>query len=135
MNEQEQKAAEDAIREGEDQYWTLWKEGKINELIDLFHDNFLGWPSSRVEPINKGDIAEFMQNAGKLIGYTIGSFYSNVISPTSGMVYYYWARVQSLTVNKQEVEIPFAGRTSHIWIKEKGKWTIIGGMGGPAISD
>ncbi len=128
MNGKERNTVCEELRKGEDQYWNLWKEGKIDKFIDLFNDRFLGWPASSEEPINKEDIEGFMRDAGTLIGYTIGSFYCTVISPTSGIVYYYWARVQ--TIN--QIEISYAGRTSHTWVKEEGKWTIIGGMDGPA---
>lgn len=120
------------IRAEIDKYWNAWLDGDIDKFLSFINEKFVGWSSSMIPTITKADTQEFMKAAGELMGITLGNVTINPINEHLGMAFYFWSRTQRLEKDGALQELPYCGRTTHLWIKEAGRWTIVGGMDAPS---
>lgn len=118
---------QEEIWELEEAYFTNLYKANYEAVIDIVHDQFLGWPDSVPHPINKEQSASFMkqlipkptpcvlriERAGiRLLGNTAITHYTLHVncSDTSG------------------VEKTQSSRITHAWLEEGGRWKLLGGM-------
>ncbi len=120
MSEAEQK-----IWEMEKNYWEFWIKGDIDGYMTIVHDDFIGWPASAKEPIEKEEGRDFVEKLltqTKPINFDIKPLGISIIDNVAVVHYFlFWKDAEGNKVGK-----PY--RITHTWIKQGGEWKVIGGM-------
>jgi len=118
----------------EEQIWALEKayftklyKADYEGVLALVHDQFLGWPGNIPGPIDKEKSARFMkQLITKPIECTIEIEREGIRILDKVALTQYIIRV-NYSNNKKVAKIQ-TSRITHTWIKEGGKWKLLGGM-------
>ncbi len=124
----EQSSEEQAVWKLEHTYWEYVKAQDLASYRALWHDDFLGWPSSSPQPVRKDHIADWITNyAAK--GLRLKSYKQEPAgSQKSGqlVVVHYWVTMvwASASGSQQSETI----RVMHTWLKGEKGWQIISGM-------
>lgn len=123
-----QSADEDAVWKLEHSYWEYVKAQDIASYRALWHDDFLGWPSSSARPVRKDQIADWITNY-KAKGLRLKSYtLTPAASQKSGqlVIVHYWVSMAWTGIDNSEQ--PEAIRVMHTWLKGEKGWQIISGM-------
>jgi ketosteroid isomerase-like protein len=109
----------------EKKYWEFWINGDIEGYMTVVHDDFIGWPASSAEPMNKEEGRDFVEKLltqTKPIDFDIKPTGISIIDNTA-IVHYFliWKDAEG-----NEVGNPY--RITHTWIKQGEEWKVIGGM-------
>jgi ketosteroid isomerase-like protein len=127
----QQSADEEAVWKLEHTYWEDVKALDLASYRDLWHPNFIGWPSVSPQPLGKDHITDWITaNTEKglhLDTYTL----KRGASRTTGnlVVVHYW--LTSVWQDKDNHGEPHTLRMTHTWIKAGKGWQIITGMSAP----
>jgi ketosteroid isomerase-like protein len=98
---------------------------------DLWHENFLGWPSVSSAPVRKNHITDWItsQTAKGLALKTV-EFKPGAIQVTGDVAFAcYWVTFR--WVDKEDSGAPHTFRITHAWVRSGKDWHIIGGMSMP----
>lgn len=121
--------AQRALWKMEEKYRDLFSLETMEEYMDLWHDNFWGWPDFSESPDNKKLLRkktikflkqfknnspkiEFIPHRVEIYGKTGIAFYIGIFKGKS----------------KTGEKLKVTARLTHTWKKQNGKWVIIGGM-------
>jgi hypothetical protein len=126
-----QSAEEKAVWKLEHAYWQYVKSVDLEAYKNLWHRDFVGWPSSSATPVRKDRITDWITNAQKkglrLKWYKLEPAASQATENV--VVTHYW--LTELWVNKEGSGKPDTIKLTHTWIRTPGGWQIIGGMAAP----
>jgi hypothetical protein len=124
-------AAEMEVWQLEEDYWKFAQAYDLTSYRALWHDQFVGWPSSETVPVGKSGIGGWLERrkaAGQSLRYKLRR--EAVRQIEGAVVVHYSVAVDWVAKDgKAESEI---SRITHTWIKVDGRWTIITGMSAPA---
>lgn len=130
----EPSADEQAVWKLETAYWNDVKAADLDKYRDLWHPNFVGWPSSSAQPVRKDHIADWIvaytKNGQHLQWFHLEPAASQAVDNV--VVTHYW--VTSFWSDSEGKGEPSTIRITHTWIKTSGGWQIIGGMSAPVPS-
>jgi hypothetical protein len=124
----QQSPEEQAVWKLEHSYWEYVKAQDLTSYKALWHDDFLGWPSSSPEPVRKDHIADWITRYAsrglRLKSYTL----KPAASQKSGrlVVVHYW--VTMAWTGADNSEQPETIRVMHTWLKGEKGYQIISGM-------
>lgn len=120
----------------EKDYWEYVKVADLEKYRSLWHENFVGWPTSSSTPVRKDHITDWItgntSKGVKLQSYAIEQLAIKVTGDIAVVHYRVkmeWASPKP-TDNKTEVI-----RITHTWIKTGDTWQIIGGMSAPVNAE
>jgi hypothetical protein len=99
--------------------WEFWKQGNVKRCMLLYHKNYSGWPSQSAEPVSKNRAAATIK-CRIIHSFDIQPIGINIIGNIA-IVYYCYSCCE--TNGKTH-----AGRVTHVWMNENGRWRLIGGM-------
>ena len=121
----------------EKDYWDYVKSNDLAKYRDLWHEDFVGWPSVSPEPVHKAQITDWITNQTskglKLQSYAIEERAVQVTGAVAidhSRVKVSWAKNDSGKVMDTNTV-----RITHTWIKTDGRWLILGGMSAPVNSE
>jgi ketosteroid isomerase-like protein len=112
---------------GEEAYWHYLQSHDAEHFVDLWSDDFVGWPMREDHPIHKADIASGFQSAnsfGHVISYELHRESVEMHGPVG--ITFYRATVRRRIADGSEPTTN--SRLTHTWMKHDGKWQIVGGM-------
>jgi hypothetical protein len=116
----------------ESDYWKYVKAGDLDLYRNLWHENFIGWPSVSAQPAKKDHITDWITahtNKGEqLRWYHLEQGASQ--ETENIIVVHYW--ITMFWVDKKDSGEPSTTRITHTWIKTGNTWQIIGGMSAPS---
>ena len=98
--------------------WEKWKKGDIEGFKAGIHEDYTCWPSSRAFPENKDAYTNRLFRI-HLSSYKLDPVKVS-ISGNLALVMYYW------TCTSQYGQL--SGRTTKIYMKQDGKWHLMGQM-------
>jgi ketosteroid isomerase-like protein len=133
----EMLAASEASRD-EQTLWNLehayWRDVEKNDLAaysELWHKDFLGWPSVSTAPVHKDHITEWITSqTSKGLTFKAGEFKPAAIQVTGDIgVVCYWITFNWL--DKDGKGAAHTIRITHAWLRTGDDWRIIGGMSMP----
>lgn len=111
----------------ETEYWVANRDAAHEKIVSLWHDRFLAWPGSELEPIGKEVGLEYVRRS-----FPAPGSFSFTIEPKGirvrgdVAVNYYTVR---LTARDGEGQEPTRSmRIVHTWIREPAGWKMLGGM-------
>lgn len=119
---------EEEIWELEEAYFTNLYKANYEGVLAIVHPQFLGWPGATVpQPINKEESAHYMkQLIPKSTSCTIkieraGIRVIGEVALTQYTIHVNCPDANGLTKTQST-------RTTHTWVKEGGRWKVLGGM-------
>ncbi len=124
----QQSADEKSVWNLEHSYWEYVKALDLKSYRDLWHTNFVGWPSVSAQPVRKDHITDWI-TANTSKGLHLKSYN---LEPASSqetgniVVDYYWLTM--VWADKDGHGDPRTIRVTHTWIKDDQGWRIVGGM-------
>lgn len=126
---QEWSAAQREVWSLEEAYWERRQRGDVEGFMDLWDEDFVGWPHWAREPMTKADIRKSVAEGALsgLVGYELSPKAIQLFGEIA-VVHYAW-ELQGRDVEGREASRE--GRLTHTWRRHSGKWRIIGGMSSP----
>jgi ketosteroid isomerase-like protein len=127
----QQTENEKAVWKLENSYWEFVKAHDLDSYKNLWHENFVGWPSMSSQPVHKDHITDWI-SAATVKGNHMQwfSLESAASQATENLVVtHYW--ITSRWVDKSGKGEPTSSRITHTWIKTPTGWQIISGMSSP----
>jgi Domain of unknown function (DUF4440) len=115
----------------EHSYWHFVETNDLASYRNLWHDNFLGWPSVSPAPVRKEHITDWISSqTSQGLTFRLVDFKSAAIQRTGGIiVVHYWVRC--LWIGKTVDSTPYTLRVTHTWLKTSTSWQILSGMSMP----
>jgi len=128
----EASSDEQTLWDLEHAYWHYVEKNDLVAYSDLWHKDFLGWPSVSAAPVRKDHITDWITSqSGKGLVFKIGEFKPAEIQVTGNVaVVYYWITFKWL--DKDGGGAAHTLRITHTWFRSGKDWGIIGGMSMPA---
>lgn len=115
----------------EDDYWRFVKAGDVESYMNLWHEEFIGWPCDQDHPMRKSSIGGWVREIrDKKI--KVASLLTREGAQDFGaivVVHYRFTRVDTYPDGRVEGR----GRESkitHTWMRVGSTWQIVGGMCG-----
>jgi ketosteroid isomerase-like protein len=98
---------------------------------DLWHKDFLGWPSVSASPVRKDHITDWITSqTAKGLAFKTVEFKPAAIQIGGDVAFAcYWVRFS--WVDKEASGSPHTFRITHAWLRSGKDWRIIGGMSMP----
>ena len=113
-------------------YWKYVQAADLEKYKQLWHPNFVGWPSVSAVPKRKDQITDWItehtKNNEHLQWYHIEQAASQ--KTENVVVTHYW--ITQFWVDKEGNGEPSTARITHTWIKTATSWQIVGGMSAPS---
>lgn len=122
---QEYSEAEKEIWQLEAKYWECWINKDMEGYLSLLHDGFIGWPSQLELPGDKKSARKFVQNFWnqvKLFGFDMKPAAIKIVDGVA--IVHYFVNGKDEAGNR----VGSKYRITHTWIKQRGKWKVMGGM-------
>jgi ketosteroid isomerase-like protein len=123
------KADEDKVWQLEHSYWEYVKALDVNGYKSLWHDDFVGWPSTAPTPVRKDHIADWLEEdrakQNTLQCYKLEPAGTTVVDNVAVVHYHlteHWAEKSGKS------EPPRTIKVTHTWLRIKDSWQIVGGM-------
>lgn len=127
--------SEQTIWDLEHSYWKYVQQNDLSAYLQLWHKDFLGWPSVNDAPVHKDHITDWITSqTGKGLSFQLIEFQPAAIQSSPDLVVVcYW--VTSKWVDKAGASAERTLRITHTWIKDGTDWKIIGGMSMPEAAN
>lgn len=118
---------EDEIWALEEAYFVNFYKANYEAVLAMIHNQFLGWPGTEPQPIDKEGSARFMKKlAPKPIACTLkiergGIRVMGEVALTQYILHVSCSDSASAAKTR-------SSRIIHTWVKEGGRWKVLGGM-------
>ena len=112
-------------------YWHYVEDNDLAAYSDLWHKDFLGWPSVSSAPVRKDHITDWITSqTAKGLAFKTVEFKTAAIQITGDVAFAcYWVTFR--WVDKEGSGSPHTFRITHAWLRSGKDWRIIGGMSMP----
>jgi len=130
LNAQEWTKDQKEVWKTVEKSWENWKAGDLDAAFKLVHDKYMGWNHEDPMPTNKAKwfkSAKMIMENGKLVYYDIEPARIMVHGDVA-VVHYYFEYTASSTKNDETKEFSVKGKNAEFFVKEGGKWLLIGDM-------
>jgi len=119
---------EEALWKLEHDYWRYVQSNDLTAYLDLWHKDFLGWPSVNSAPVGKDHITDWITSqTSKGLAFKSGEFKPAAIHVSGNVASLcYWITYQ--LVDKDGNGQTYTLRITHTWIRSGSDWRIISGM-------
>lgn len=127
---QAQGDAEQFIWQQESRYIQAFRDADHKSVMALWHNNFLGWPQMEKKPISKQQGRTFLNRWYRKSGQWEFAIEPQSIQITNdiAITQYLLKTWSAKKSNSQRIKV---SRIVHTWLKQDGKWKIMGGMSAP----
>jgi ketosteroid isomerase-like protein len=112
-------------------YWSYVQNNDLPAYADLWHKDFLGWPSVSAAPVRKNHITDWITaQTSKGLAFKTVEFKPAAIQVNGNMaVTFYWITYKWL--DRDGNGATHTLRVTHTLLKDGKDWHIIGGMSMP----
>ncbi len=112
-------------------YWQYVEANDLKSYANLWHENFLGWPSVSAAPVHKDRITDWITNqTSKGLTFKAGEFKPADLKVTGDVASCcYWITLHWL--DRDGNGTPSTIRITHTWLRTGGEWRIVSGMSMP----
>ena len=117
----------------EHEYWRYVQKNDLPSYLNLWHKDFLGWPSISATPLRRDHTTDWItsQTSEGLIAVEFKPAEIQITGDVA--VLYYWLTYAWL--DKDGKGAPHTLRVTHTWLKDGKDWRIIGGMSMPEAAN
>jgi hypothetical protein len=107
-------------------YMLNYKDKNLDILTNFWHKDFVGWPQWAAEPVDVNTAKRALRKPSetKIIAFKIRQ--QKIILRGEIAIIYYFIDVDRESQEKEQSTVTY--RIIHTWIRENGKWQILGGM-------
>ena len=108
--------------------WSNWKAGNMEAAFADVHDNYLGWNNESPMPLSKAKwVGSMIENKDSYShqDYDIEPA-RIVVQDNCAVVHYYYQFSLIIKEGDESTAMKDQGKWSEFFIKEKGKWMLIG---------
>ena len=125
------KSDEEALWNLERDYWQYVEKNDLAAYSNLWHDEFVGWPSVSSTPVRKDHITDWITSqTGKGLKIKTGALKPAAIKVTDDFAFVcYW--ITFTWLDKEGKGAPSTLRITHAWLRSGKDWRIAGGMSMP----
>jgi hypothetical protein len=116
---EEWSAAQIEVWKMQEAVWSLWKKGDVEGCIALYHKDCIIWRYIASFPWEKSDVSEHMKNRPNIESFELEPQDVKVFDNVAIVLYFL-----KYTVLGRD----FDQRVMTTWMKQNGKWQIIGSM-------
>ena len=112
-------------------YWQYVEKNDLAGYSNLWHEDFLGWPSVSSAPVRKDHITDWITSqTSKGLAFKAGEFKPAGIQVTGDVAFAcYW--ITCRWVDKDMKGATHTLRITHAWVRSGKDWRIMGGMSMP----
>ena len=110
--------------------WTAWQQGDLESAKTGLHEKFNGWNSKYPLPVGKAKILKYyamMKESMDLQHYDIEPA-RIIVTDNAAVVFYYFEFYAIYTIGEKKIEENVKGKNAEFYVKEKGKWLLLGDM-------
>src|SRR5438132_14042975 len=128
---QDSRKDEETLWKLEHDYWRYVEANDLAAYSNLWHKDFLGWPSVSAAPVRKDHITDWITSqTSKGLAFKTGEFKPAAIQVTEDVaVACYWITFKWL--DKDGNGAANTIRITHVWLRTGNDWRIKGGMSMP----
>jgi len=110
--------------------WTKWKTGDIDGMAANFHERYQGWSNSAPLPVGKATMMEWYKSMKDMmkVNYVEVQPARITITKDVAVVDYYFTLNTTTKVNEEAKTEDSSGKNVEFYLKENGKWLLIGDM-------
>jgi len=127
---QEWTKAQNEVWQVVEDSWTKWKAGDLDGSTAYLHEKYQGWNNQIPLPITKGQVIKSNQELKDIM--KLETFSLNpariVITENAAVVDYYFSAEATYTRGEKKELSSFHGQNAEFYIKEGGKWMLLGDM-------
>ena len=115
----------------EHSYWQYVQDGNLTAYQNLWHKDFLGWPSVENAPVHKDHITDWIiSQTSKGLSFRLVDFKPAAIQTNGDLVVVcYWVTSKWASNDGKGTERTI--RVFHTWLKTGNDWQIVSGMSMP----
>lgn len=125
--EQEWSPTEREIWALEEQYMTMLSKKDLEGLSQLWHEDFIGWPSHSAEPVDRSTAQASLEDLFHRLDIVGSAIRPRAMYRSTDMAEaYYTVIFQVRSVDGTLAAAAY--RIVHVWIKDHGGWKVVGGM-------
>ena len=119
----------------EHSYWQYVEANNLPAYLELWHNDFLGWPSVSASPVRKYHITDWITSqTTKGLAFKTLEFKPAGLQITGNVaIAFYWLTSQWLDKDGKGPRRTL--RVTHTWLRTRNEWRIIGGMSMPEQPD
>jgi ketosteroid isomerase-like protein len=112
-------------------YWQYVQKNDLAAYANLWHEDFLGWPSISSTPVRKDHISDWITSqTSKGLTFKTGEFKPAALKVTGDVAFAcYW--ITFGWIDKDRKGALHTLRITHAWLRSGKEWRIIGGMSMP----
>ncbi|PYK22685.1 MAG: hypothetical protein DME59_19465 [Verrucomicrobia bacterium] len=131
INPAQESKDEETLWNLERAYWRYVQDNDLSAYSNLWHKDFLGWPSVNAAPVHKDHITDWITaQTSKGLVFKTGEFKPAAIHVTGDVAMVcYWITFKWL--DKDGSGTAHTLRITHAWLRTGSDWRIIGGMSMP----
>ena len=110
--------------------WASWQSGDTEGAFNTIHEKYLGWNNDDPLPINKEKwikMYEMYKEISKMEFYDLEPA-RILVEGDNAVVYYYFEFYSTYTSEDEKKEKNIEGRNVEFYIKDGGKWMLLGDM-------
>ena len=125
--EMDAASVEAAIWALEEEYVACFRDATHGKAISMWHDRFLGWPSTEIRPADKAAVVRYLKrNASRPADWSFEIEKSGIqIHGNVAITHFIIHRFFSPASGAKHT---ISSRVTHTWVKENLRWKILGGM-------
>lgn len=110
--------------------WEKWQEGDFDASFASIHEKYLGWNQEDPLPTSK---EKWRKSVETWKEYTKLDYYDNepariLVNGDVAVVHYYTDYYLTFTKGEDKKQKSYKGKNTEFYIKEDGKWLLIGDM-------
>jgi Calcium/calmodulin dependent protein kinase II Association. len=122
---------EQSVWDLERAYWRYVENNDLAAYSNLWHKDFLGWPSVSSAPVRKDHITDWITSqTSKGLAFKTGDFKPAALQVTGDIAFAcYWITFRWM--DKNGMGATHTLRITHAWVRNGKDWQIIGGMSMP----
>jgi hypothetical protein len=117
--------------------WAKWKAGDYDGVAAYVHEKYQGWNDQSPLPLTKAMMMQSnleYKEISKLERFTVNPA-RIVITENAAVVDYYFHAETTYTTGEKKVPYNFHGQNAEFYVKEGGKWLLLGDMTTVVVED
>jgi hypothetical protein len=110
--------------------WKKWADDDIEGTLAYFHEKYQGWSEDRPLPVGKAKLASLWESRAeimKISHYDIEPARITIVG-NSAVVDYYFEFGITYKLGEEKATKEMYGKNAEFYVKEGGKWLLLGDM-------
>jgi len=130
LNAQEWTRAQEEVWQAVESGWANWANKDVEGALAGLHDKYQGWNQDEPLPFNKQKMEKWYNSMKEMMEVKYYDIEPARITVTenAAVVDYYFSAYMEFTWGDEKKEKDVKGKNVEFFVKEKGKWLLLGDM-------